>query len=63
MVRRVVRFFLAGQGEGLSAEGQTHQQQHQRCSDPELAVASRLGRAAAMKQGHTDTLVARSYAL
>jgi len=63
MVRCVVRFFLAGQGEGLSAECQKHQQQHQQYSHPERAVAGRLGWVAAIKQGHTDTMAAQSYAV
>jgi hypothetical protein len=62
MVRRVVRFFLGGQRKGLSAEGQTHQQEDQQCSHRKRTTASRLGWSAGPKQGHADAMAARSYA-
>jgi len=63
MVRPVVRFFLGSQGEGLTQQDHTHQQEHQQCSHGTRTAAGRLGEAAATKQGHTGTVVARSYAL
>jgi hypothetical protein len=53
MVRRVVRFILAGQREGLAQQRQTHQRED----------ANGLGHFAAAKRGHTNTMVARAYVL
>jgi hypothetical protein len=49
MVRRMVRFFLGGQSEGLAQQRQTHQQEDQQRPPGEPTVAS-----------HTDAIVARS---
>jgi len=43
MVRRMVRFFLGGQREGLAQQRQAHQQEDQQRSPGVLTVASRPG--------------------
>jgi len=53
MVRRMVRFFLGGQRQGLAQQRQAHQQED----------ANGLGCSAAAKRGHTDAMVARVYVL
>jgi hypothetical protein len=63
MDRHMVRLFLGGQREGLAQQRQAHQQEDRQCSPGELTVASRPGWPPAKKQGHTDTMVARSDAL